>query len=328
MLDTIKGKLEECPNISYKKIIMAAGRENKKEVALPLLQNEDSVKDQIPILVNMKEYKSALHVAISNCEADAVYGIISAMRKEGKRMTEIAGLCTEVKGFALQLLSYIYQRQLVNPSDKELKSFLHEIRNPEVLRELQSAGIGDAEECKTLREILHSEKYSEIRHKMIMVKGYKNTHMRIKQYIENYYNFLEIKATNIQFFNKKGVNLGQDFTRAESLFSTITHIISRKELDRLLEALITQLKVEPKFVLMIKLRAIAKAKDWAKFSDIAKKEKPKLPPQCYARMCMEFGNKELAVAYIKMINSFEDKINMLIELEYPYLYLIVNIKKL
>jgi hypothetical protein len=295
---------------------------------LPLLQNEDSIKDQIPILVNMQEYESALHAAISNCEADSVYGIVSAIRKEGIKMTKIAGLCTKVKGFSIQLLSYIHQRQLVNPLDKELKTFLHEIKDPEVLKELQNAGAGDIEECKTLGEILHAEKYSEIRYKMSVVKGYKNTHMRIKQHIENYYNFLEIKATNISFFNRKGINLGQDFIRAESLFSTFAHIVNRKDLDKLLEVMIKGLKVEPKFALMIKLRAIAKARDWARFIEVAKKEKPKLSPQCYARMCIEFGNRELAITYIKMMNNVEDRINMLIDIEYLYSYPIVNIKKL
>eukprot|EP00826_Nyctotherus_ovalis_P026367 TRINITY_DN20601_c0_g2_i1.p1 TRINITY_DN20601_c0_g2~~TRINITY_DN20601_c0_g2_i1.p1 ORF type:complete len:364 (-),score=80.03 TRINITY_DN20601_c0_g2_i1:163-1254(-) len=326
LLDAIKKKLSECPNLSYKKIVMIAGQENRKEIALTLLKSEDSIKDQIPILVNIEEYKTALNVAISNCEADSVYGIISSMRNAGIKMTEIANLCGKIKGFGIQLMSYIYERQRVNPSDEELRTFLYNIKDPEILKELEKAGVADMEECKTLGEIIHTEHYRDLRHRIDVVCGFKNSHTKIKQPLENYYNFLDFKIRNLSLLIKKGINPGQKFVVAESLFETIEYMASKKDLEKLIEPLVKGLKVEPKFVLMIRLRAMARAGDWAKFNDVAKKEKPKLPLY-YAQMCVKFGNSELAMTYIRVLNNPEEKIDLLLDIEYLFFLFIENIKR-
>jgi hypothetical protein len=319
LLDAIKEKLAECPNLSYKKIAMAAKQEGKNEIALSLLKNEDSIKDQIPILLAMGEYIPALTIAITNCEADIVYGIISEMDKAHYSPEKIINTCAQVEGCSRYLLSYLHQRLVVNPLDSMSRAIytnMRNVTNPEVMKKLQAAGAVDMDEYNALAEALHASTLKDAKSKISSVLSLpKNVYVRIKPFLESYYSFLDFKATNIDLLKKKGISPAEGFIRAEGLFESLLHLYGKKDFMSIADAMVKRQKVEPKFALMIKLRALAKAREWMTFNDVAKKEKPRLQPQYYAKTCIEFGNTEIAAVYIRDVPDIEQKIEMYMDIE-------------
>jgi len=297
---------------------MAAKQEGKNEIALSLLKNEDSIKDQIPILLAMNEYVPALTIAITNCEADIVYGIISEMDKARCTPDKIINTCAEVDGCLKYLLSYVHQRLVINPSDgmsKAIYANIRSLQSSETLKKLQAAGAVDMDEYNALAEALHASTLKETKIKISSLLSLpKNMYLKIKPFLENYYSFLDFKATNIDLLKKKGISPGEGFINSEGLFESLLYLYGKRDFISIADAMVKRQKVEPKFALMVKLRALAKAKEWVTFNDVAKKEKPKLLPQFYAKTCIEFGNFEMADPYIRDVPDIEQKIEMYMDI--------------
>ena len=318
LLEAIKQKLSECPNLSYKKIAVAAEQVGRKQIALSLLKNEDSIKDQIPILLTMEQYAPALSIALANCEADIVYGIISEMKNAGVPIIKIVEHCSQVEGCISYLLSYAHERIRINPDDKMLRDiYNHSTSDSEIGKKLYYAGILDVNEYQMFANAIHNETYHDTKDKLqqIVLAG-KNNYMKIKPYADNYLNFLEFKAANLSLMRTKGAMSVEGFALAEPLFKSILELGAKREHSAVIEAMAKKLKIEPKYVMMLRLRALAKVNDWVSFNDIAKKEKPRLPAQYYARTCIEFGNKELAVSFIAAVPIIEEKIDLFMDIEY------------
>ncbi len=316
--------------MSYKKIAMAAEQAGLKALALTLLKNEDSIKDQVPILLTMREYSAALSIAVSNCEADIVYGIISEMRNAGMPVAEVLNYCTRVEGATSYLLSYAHERRLANPSDDTLNAiydFVHKMdpHNPvaaEMGKKLQQAGVLDLEEYDVLADALHMTNVKEALKKLnyLVTKTPKNAFLRVKPFAESHLGFLEFKAGHAATMKKKGTDVGDPFLKTEGIFEAIMNLTEKKDFAPAAEAMAKKLRVDTKYNQMIKLRAAAKTKEWGMFLDIIKKEKPKLTPQYFARTCIEFGNNELATTFIKQVPVLEEKITMLLDIEYLSLF--------
>jgi len=334
LLEEIKAKLVECPNLSYKKISMAAEQEKRSQIAIDLLKNEDSIKDQVPILLTMKQYGYALNIAVGKCEADIVYGIFSEMRINGVPIPEILKNCSYVEGATSYFLSYAWQRRRANPADPTLEGIYDFARkldphNPaavEIARKLQAAGVPDMDEYDTLADILHTPAMKDTEKKLVSLlqKTPKTAYQRIKPFADGHLNFIEFKAGHISSTKKKGGQVAEQFIKSEGVFEAMMNLSNQKDSGVVVEAMIKKLKIDIRYSQMVRLRLAAKTKDWGAFLEIIKKEKPKFAPQYYARTCIEFGNIELATSFIKQVPIIEEKIDMLLDIEY---FFIIKLKK-
>lgn len=311
--------------MSYKKIAMAAEQEGRKKIALNLLKNEDSIKDQVPILLQMKEYEAALQIAVSNYETDIVYGIISQMRKAEIGMGDIVKYCAEVEGALFFLMSYLQLKKQSNPDKDEtlnaLFEYYHKIdtRNAEqaeMQKRLNIHDLSSIEEYHTLADLLHLQtmKEQEKRFDLLKNKTPKTSYTRIKPHLELYKDLIVMKG-KMAAEHKGKVDSVKYFTNSNGVLMTVLKYTENKDLNNIAEAVAKKQNVDKRQLLMLKLRAAAKNNDWGGYMDMTRKEKIKFPIQYYAETCVEFGNKELAIQYIKQHPSIDDRVNMLLEIE-------------
>ncbi len=303
---------------------MAAEQEGRKEIALSLLKNEDSIKDQVPILLTMKQYEAALSIAVVNCEADIVYGIISEMKAAGNSMVEILTACLKVEGATSYLVSYAQQRRMVNPQDETLPAIYDFVRksdqrNPqaaEMVRRLQHVGIPDIEEYDQMADTLHVSTVKEAQSRLAAImRTPKHLYPRIKAFAEQQLIFLDAKAAHVGMMKKKGVNPGDAFIRSAGPFQALMALHEKKEAATA-DTMVKKLKIDPRQYQLVRFRAAAKSAEWTVFNDIFKREKSKIPPIYLAKTCLEFDNKEVARDYIKLIPNIDERVSMLLEIEY------------
>lgn len=273
----------------------------------------------------MKQYIPALNIATTNCEADIVYGIISEMRKAEIPMIDIISACAAVEGAISFLVSYAQQRKMINPSDDTLSNIFEIARrldpkNPahqEPFKKLSAYGIGEVEEIDQLIDNLHVVHIKDLekRVSLLLTKTAKTSFPRIKPFIGADMDYQLIKSHEYLGMKKKGTDLGDKFLRSDSIFNTIMLVNEKAVLSPIGEGIAKKLNLDRKQYTLVRLRAAAKCNDWGQYMEIIKKEKPKINPQFFAQTCMEFGNKELAVIFIKQITSPEDKVSMLLDIE-------------
>jgi len=312
--------LDECEGVSYKKIAFEAEKKGYNEIALSLLKNEDAIRDQIPVLLKMHQYDIALNIAISNTEADIVYGIISNMRKSGFFVQKMLSYCTQVEGFLPYFLSYARQRRVIDRADNLLSSIYEYLASTDeqvIAKRLVAEGVPEAEEYDTLADALYNTKAKQliVSLNQIVTLNDKNSFTRIRPYVEGYLNILSFKAEYIENMKKKNKEVDKGFINTESAFQIIMQLAEKKDLNINIDKIIKRLKIEAKFASVLKLRTAAKSDNWKHFHEIILKEKPKLTPEHYAGICIEFNNKTLAAYFIKQVLRPETKIDLYVQIE-------------
>ena len=316
LLIEIKEKLANCPNLSYKEIAIAAEEAKCSDIALSLLKDEESIKDQVPILLSMNQFQVALSIGVSNCELDMVYGILSNMRTHGMNAAAMVEECLGVEGSIQYLLSYAHEHSNLNPGDdlmSEIYDYMVDRKDSQGAKKLIMSGTKELEEHDTLANILNLKDNDEALKVMsqFLTKTPKNEFTRIKPATESYYNFLTYKIKDMK---DKGLELDPISESIEGSFEFILHYAEKHGISSI-DGLVKKLKIENKYVHMLKLRVLAKVNDWEEFQKLIKKEKPKLLPQYYADLCIEFGNKELAIHYIFLVPNLDEKIDIFMEIE-------------
>jgi hypothetical protein len=314
---------------------MAAEKENRKKIAIELLQNEDSIKDQVPILLTMGQYEAALKIAVNHCEADIAYGIISEMRKpsppEKPAKPEVVRTCLAVEGAMPYLISYAQQRKLVDPNDSTFSEILDHARrldprnpqNADSCKKMQTLGVMEIDEYDFVADVLHLRKLKEQyqRFNTIASKLPKGHYQRTRPILTLYIELIGQKNTLFNQAKKKTMDLGQSFYRSEGLFQTLIHLYEKQPTWEYAETIVKPQQVDKRHQALMRLRAAARIGDWGLFMELIKKEKLKFPPQYYAQTCLEFNNKELAIGYIRQIPKVDERVTLLMDLEYSLLIL-------
>jgi len=125
----LQKKLSEFPDISYKKLALAAEQAKNKNLAIKLLENEKSLKERMPMLIQLKQYEKALDLVIKNLETDYIYGIFSEMKREKLSDDEIIKSSLKIEGCFNFLLSYAQYLQRIDPEDTLITSIIGKARS-------------------------------------------------------------------------------------------------------------------------------------------------------------------------------------------------------
>jgi len=284
------------------------------------LEHEESIKDQIPILLNMKQYRIALNIAVSNGEIDIVYGILSHMRTKCTDPREIVHYCGKVEGCIPYLISYARERVIANDSNElidAIRNYLAGANDPAIKKSLLAEGAKEVDEYMSLAHALSYEEATHIKEVLsaLINETPKSSYTRIKPAANFYLGFVSYILGDIK---NKDVKTNKDIMSIEGPYEFIMRLAemsSEKEIMSIIDGMAKKLKIEKRYIQMLKLRGFAKSGNWNAFQDLIKKEKPKIPPDFYAGLCIEFKNNELAATYIMMLKGVEEKIDMLIDIE-------------
>lgn len=313
LYDEIKNKLSECRNLGYTKIVLAAQQEDKKGIALKLLENTESIKDQVPILLTMKEYDTALRKAVSANEMDIVYGVFSVMMKSESTPDQLVKVALNAENGLTYLISYAQQRKLFNSEDQLLKNVYDLLeRDPRT----QPLGIIEMKSVDMISSAIHQSHIKDLKIQAAQFSNYGGKAMLQHQKIlmDQYMGFILHKA-NMLKGHKKHDEFGNEFFLSDALFPALSGLYAKAGAMAAGDAMAKKLNVDKRYLFLIKLRALAKVGDWNSFMELIKKEKQKIKPEVFAEICLEFGKKELAVTYIRQMSNVEEKVQKLEECE-------------
>eukprot|EP00826_Nyctotherus_ovalis_P056306 TRINITY_DN7577_c0_g1_i1.p1 TRINITY_DN7577_c0_g1~~TRINITY_DN7577_c0_g1_i1.p1 ORF type:complete len:269 (+),score=81.52 TRINITY_DN7577_c0_g1_i1:691-1497(+) len=268
----------------------------------------------------MKQYQVAVNTAVASGEIDVVYGILSHMRTKGVPLNEIITYCGRVDGCIPYLLSYARERATVNNSNELLAEIYGYIGKPDdsaVAKRLVMEGAREQEEYETFAKCIRQTRAYDIEKSLetLLSKMPKAACTRVKPIAEHYYNFLSYVLTDMK---KKEVKISEEVASAQGPFEFLLLLAKegdKKEIVSAIDGLAKKLKIEMRYVQMLKLRAFAMTENWGSFQELIKKEKPKVLPKFFAGLCIEFKNKELATGYINMLPIAEEKVDLFLELE-------------
>eukprot|EP00831_Metopus_contortus_P066110 TRINITY_DN58997_c0_g1_i1.p2 TRINITY_DN58997_c0_g1~~TRINITY_DN58997_c0_g1_i1.p2 ORF type:complete len:144 (-),score=40.36 TRINITY_DN58997_c0_g1_i1:186-617(-) len=81
------------------------------------------------------------------------------------------------------------------------------------------------------------------------------------------------------------------------------------------DVMTNKISIPRKHMQIIRLKSYGDGQNWEGFQKYIAKEKPKLPPDLFAEICIVNKNHDLANEYIQKISRFDHKVDMYLENE-------------
>eukprot|EP01022_Parablepharisma_sp_SALTPOND_P032759 TRINITY_DN862_c0_g2_i1.p2 TRINITY_DN862_c0_g2~~TRINITY_DN862_c0_g2_i1.p2 ORF type:complete len:934 (-),score=128.30 TRINITY_DN862_c0_g2_i1:21414-24215(-) len=320
LYNEITTRLKEFPNVSYRKIAKAATESGHQDIAIKFFKNMDPIKDQIPILISMRRFDDALSIAVKNCEFDAVNAIVTEMRKMGLSLSNIFKEFSKVQGVEENPLkffvSYTVQQELFNTEDKTMRAIQDIAVNLEKKEKgmkelLEDINIENMLEYNTIKTGISRKTYKERETDLIQIVSKKESKGKISTpMLKSLLALIKVKG-EYAAMKKASIDFMESETVFKSLYAFFEHTKNSSELDLLCK----KLEIDKKYSQIIKLRTLAKRSEWGAFMEMAKKEKPKLPPAFLANLCLEFNNPEVALTYMRLIGNNVEKVDMMLGID-------------
>lgn len=298
---TIVGKLAAVPGISYADIAWSAyDVAQKPKLAALLLDYEPRAQDQVPMLIKMRQPERALEKAIQSGDTDLVHLVILHLRRDKSREQ----FFDIVSKYEVALSLYIrYCKE--QDTDKLRELYKHQQKGDLLaytyVKEAYAAGTDPNNKKEHLRTSLGL----------------------YKQQAGSY----AAKATEEQIGllltqRDLEISLGGQFV-GSSVSSTIYRCILMGDSKRA-SKIAADFKVPDNRFWWLKVKALAELGDFDELEKFSKEKKPPIGFKPFADVCIDAGNVNEAVKYIKKISQAETRARLFIRIKCVNISVIVR----
>ncbi|KAF9976159.1 hypothetical protein BGZ73_009073 [Actinomortierella ambigua] len=268
-------KLASRPGLSYSKVAQEAYKSGRQRLAIKLLDYEPRAGDQVPLLLNMKQYEHALIKAIESGDTDLVYHVILRVRKDIESDSDFFKIISN-KPLACRLFESYYKQN-----------------NPDLIRKFYYQDDRHVDNANLLllesyRQKNINSKFASLRQALKLYQGEKEYSFEAKAIDES------IKLFTAQQTLER--ELHQDFIGL-SVSSTIYKLITLNEGNRA-SKIKSEFKVPDKRYWWIRLRAMVEIRDWDSVEQLAKSKKSPIGYEPFVEECMKAMQFREAAKYI------------------------------
>ncbi len=270
----------------------------------------------------------SLKNAINATEVDEVYNVFSEMRRSGFTLPKMLKTCLRTDLALFYLLSYALQQRQINPNDEIFPFMQTYLAKAEARKDMATVGrfqglmLRELGEYTLVSSVLRE---GSIRAQDRKVKEFlkippKGVYPFSKQCLEHYLHYMEFQSMfACSLLKSKDVKVRTDWaktmTRLDSVLKVAHYANQIPSLEPQVDKMSKKLDIPKRHMAIIRLKAYGQAGDWKGFEKYMAKEKPKLPPQLIAEICILYKNKEVAIEYIKKIPDMALQMDMFLENE-------------
>lgn len=294
ILQSIKTKLSDYKGVvSFAAIAAVAFRNSKESLAIDLLKLEPMSGEQVPLLLKMKKYETALERAIDSGETDLVYLVLLEM-KQSQDKSGLARIM-ENSHFSVArnlLISFLKEQNI--DFLKTMFEVLQDYREEGNLHAFQSFQTHDSHEK------------SKLLFQSIDFLGRDKNSADDKLIVENQRKLLRIQR---ELDDIVGKEIFTDLSLSDTIYQLIRFSDQYAQLRQSTESLKKEFKMNDSNFAWIKVRALSKSQRWGELYDFASKKSP-IGYRPFAEACLENGNESEALKYIALVSDISDKIEL------------------
>eukprot|EP01022_Parablepharisma_sp_SALTPOND_P002057 TRINITY_DN1084_c0_g1_i1.p2 TRINITY_DN1084_c0_g1~~TRINITY_DN1084_c0_g1_i1.p2 ORF type:complete len:560 (-),score=91.17 TRINITY_DN1084_c0_g1_i1:3931-5610(-) len=309
-------KLAKCAASIENEIKVAGKQLGKPPVFKEFKKEEVGPSKKVP-------YDTILKNAISANEVDQIYSTLTQMRKDGLTPHKILKICFPLDHALFFLLSYAFQQKQINPED-ELLTFLGNFyekaearKDPVITSKFQSLVMKEIIGYEHVKDILkeRSIRAQDKRVKEFIKQTPKDFFTFSKKSLDQYLGYMEYQSRFAYQLARNRLEWAKVLLGLDSVLKVAHYANQIPSLQPDVDKMSKKIEVPKKHMAIIRLKAFGQAQDWKGFVNYINKEKPKLPSDLFAEICIIYKNKELAVQFIRKIPDYEVQMNMFLENE-------------
>ncbi|XP_028391423.1 vacuolar protein sorting-associated protein 16 homolog [Dendronephthya gigantea] len=280
----IATKLGDAPGISYTAVASQAVKCGRGQLALRLLEYESKAADQVPLLIRMKNNQLALEKAIESGDTDLVYLVVMDLKEE-KQLKEF--LMT-LRHFPVAFSLFV---KFCKEQDKKTLENLYTIDD-------QFLNLGNLYLHDSFTKTTSDERRECLKKSL----GYftQGNLLFPKQMVEEQIKLLEKQKSLEEKLRLPGLY-------GLSVSDTISQCVHKGHYNEA-EQLKKEFKVPDKRYYWLKLRALAKAREWMKLEEFSKSKKSPIGYEPFFEACFQFDNIKEAEKYISRV-PLEERMN-------------------
>eukprot|EP01122_Echinamoeba_exundans_P014185 TRINITY_DN6375_c0_g1_i2.p1 TRINITY_DN6375_c0_g1~~TRINITY_DN6375_c0_g1_i2.p1 ORF type:complete len:830 (+),score=168.25 TRINITY_DN6375_c0_g1_i2:36-2525(+) len=290
-VSTIANKLQAVPGISYAEIAWAAYEQAQKpKLATLLLDFEPRAQEQVPMLIRMRQAERALEKAIQSGDTDLVHLVILHLRRDKSREQFFDIISKHEVALSLYI-RYCKEQDM----DKLRELYKHQGKSDMAAYTYVKEAYAPASDPNTKRE---------------------NLRTALTLYKQN--NSYAAKATEEQIGllltqRDLEISLGGQFV-GSSVSSTIYRCILMGDSKRA-SKIASDFKVPDNRFWWLKVKALAELGDFEELEKFSKEKKPPIGFKPFADVCIDAGNVNEAVKYIRKISQAEVRARLFIRIK-------------
>eukprot|EP01103_Thecamoeba_quadrilineata_P021359 TRINITY_DN9791_c0_g1_i1.p1 TRINITY_DN9791_c0_g1~~TRINITY_DN9791_c0_g1_i1.p1 ORF type:complete len:831 (-),score=151.81 TRINITY_DN9791_c0_g1_i1:20-2512(-) len=279
-LRVIVEKLNNLPGVSYANIAATAMEQKRYDLAAMLLDYEPKVANQLPLLIDMKQYELALNKAVESGDTDMVQ------------------------------LSLKYLRENGGPD------FIRVIKSKPAAQDIYLSSLIQREDWASLRDFYQKQpdlfNAGKFQAAISLQKPFAGKDMKdcldgldvAKNMFRDAKDLFALKCTEEQALllanQKKYENLLDVPLLYTSLSETLRRMLAQNHLKNANE-LRNEFKVPDKRFWWIRMRVLAERNNWDGLMALSKEKKPPVTFNAFAEICIDFNNVTEAGKYIARI---------------------------
>ena len=302
LFNSLNRKLQECPNISYITLAKKCIKHNKYKLAEKFLKQEKSIVVKVPQYLELKNWSTALDLAIESNDRTVIKVVIDKIFKvENKKIfNKIVGEHPKAHKATIEYLRN-------HDQDDVLRGYLG---SREDFEELLYMTLENFFKCKTIKDrkgyIIEAKKYLE------KIKGNSNLDF-YKQYISDLENSLKFKKACI---DKAKIIQANDISPFDNSIFECYKLGVDSNYD-FIESNNKNFNIGQKKVSYIRFKALAEKKKFDQIKEILANtnyKKLDISPVILAKIMYNVKNYDFAVELIKQstdFNEFDEKIDLL-----------------
>ena len=313
MYEKISKKIKNIPNISYIKLAKRAFKYGFGDIGSKFLKEEKSLLIKIPQYIKLRDWETAILLAVDTCDRNVIFSVIDKIFKSYKNNTsEFIDIICKFDEINLVVIEYL-------KSIKETNHDLLEIylKKKKLFEELFFIYLERFFEIKNLHERIQT--INNLKECLKQIKSSNFDYYFYKDYINSLENSISFKHKLIEKAYIPNTDTG---SFDNSIYDCYKICLSKYD-SRLPEKENNNYKLSNKKLMILKLRTLAEQNSFDKINEIINLVKGNLKklditPFNLAQLYYDYKQYDLATEYIKEIidpDYFTFKIEMLKNME-------------
>lgn len=298
----IHAKLKDCPGGSFVDVAVAAEQENRKKLAVMLLDYEASAIDQVPLLLQMDEPEQALQKAIDSGDTNLAHSVLMQLRERGRdpdaddylSRNDFYAMLTRQTRAASLFASHLREKSLVEAaagggsSLEDLKSFLYSAGH--------AADAAAIDLVSAYREPELGNRLRNLELTMDFLQQDKASFYTAKMTED------QIKLLAIQ--RELEMNCDGQIKYVDTSLADTIHTLLVTDQEKKAKKLSGEFKLSEKRYAWIKMRALVQAKKISDLDKFSKEKKLPIPIESFVKCLVEDGLPDDAAKFVaKLVDS-------------------------
>jgi hypothetical protein len=298
----IYAKLKDCPGGSFVDVAVAAEQENRKKLAVMLLDYEASAIDQVPLLLQMDEPEQALMKALDSGDTNLAHSVLMALKERGRDQdaddylprNEFYAMLTRLPAAASLFVSHLREKSFVEQASgggsslEDLKSFFYSAG--------QSADAAAIDLVAAYREPELPNRLRNLELAMDSLQQDKASYYSAKMTED------QIKLLAIQ--RELEMNCDGQIKYVDTSLADTIHTLIETDQEKKAKKLSGEFKLSEKRYAWIKMRALIKAKKIPALEKFSKEKKLPIQMESFVKCLVEDGHPDDASRFVsKLVDS-------------------------